>query len=106
MNTVNNIFAGIDTDQVYEVFDTIIHNDNIQIERIISSGHTSPDTGWYDQANHEWVIVLKGYATIEFEDGEQVALKKGDYLNIPAHHKHRVTQTSDKPNTVWLAIHY
>ena len=35
-----------------------------------------------------------------------ITLKKGDYLNIPAHVKHRVERTSEKEETIWLAIFY
>ena len=42
---------------------------DVRIERIISHGHASPADFWYDQAQHEWVIVLKGAARLQFEDG-------------------------------------
>jgi hypothetical protein len=31
----------------------------VRIERIISHGHASPADFWYDQPQHEWVIVLR-----------------------------------------------
>jgi hypothetical protein len=40
----------------------------MKIERIISQGQASPPGFWYDQAWNEWVIVLKGSATLQFED--------------------------------------
>ena len=54
----------------------------------------------------EWVIVLRGSATLAFADGATVDLHEGDYLTIPAHRKHRVSRTSSDPETVWLAVHY
>ena len=33
-------------------------------------------------------------------------LRRGSYLNIPAHAKHRVAWTDPAHKTVWLAIHY
>ncbi|MDQ6978270.1 MAG: cupin domain-containing protein, partial [Ghiorsea sp.] len=68
----------------HEVFETLLDNEHIKIERIISKGHTSPKSGWYDQEQHEWVTLLEGAATITFEDGKETKLSKGDYLNIPA----------------------
>ncbi len=101
----NNIFANIHTNIQEELFKNIVTHKNIKIERIISKGHTSPSNGWYDQEENEWVIILKGEASLEFED-KIVDLKEGDYINIPAHQKHKVIQTSQNIETIWLAIFY
>ncbi|MBM4012709.1 MAG: hypothetical protein FJ286_15285 [Planctomycetes bacterium] len=42
---------------------------------------------------------------LEFED-HVVEMGPGDWLDIPAHHKHRVAWTSPNEPTVWLAVHY
>ncbi|MGQ9373810.1 cupin domain-containing protein [Acinetobacter tandoii] len=89
-----------------EVFEEIIHTSAIRIERIISKGHSSPDTGWYDQDENEWVMVVEGKAILEFEDGSKRELSMGDYINIPAHVKHKVVQTDPNQITIWLAIFY
>jgi cupin 2 domain-containing protein len=47
----------------------------IKIERITSNGHTSPKTGWHDQKQNEWVMVLKGDAIITFENKKTMKLK-------------------------------
>jgi cupin 2 domain-containing protein len=39
------------------------------------------------------VIVLKGAARLRFEDGT-VEMRPGDFVNIPAHAKHRVEWTT------------
>lgn len=75
----------------------------VRIERIISTGHKSPSDFWYDQPEHEWVLVLKGAARLQFED-RAVELLPGDSINIPAHQKHRVEWTSPDEPTVWLAV--
>ncbi len=103
---MNNLFDAIPNNLETEVFETLIASDNVKIERIISKGHTSPDTGWYDQDNNEWVIVLKGEAVLTFADGSQVTLKAGDYVNITSHQKHKVDWTEPDTETIWLAIHY
>jgi cupin 2 domain-containing protein len=51
------------------------------------------------------VIVLKGAARLEFEDGT-LEMRPGDYVNIPAHKKHRVAWTTPDEPTIWLAVHY
>ena len=33
-------------------------------------------------------------------------MKPGDFVNIPAHKKHRVEWTTPDEPTVWLAVHY
>ena len=101
-----NIFSDIPPNLPNEIFDDIVTTDQLRIERIISKGHTSPDKGWYDQSENEWLIVLSGYGVIEFINGVKTTLKRGDYLNINAHKKHRVIETSADEATVWLAIFY
>ena len=101
-----NIFKSIPDNLAKEAFETIVQSKDIKIERIISIGHTSPETGWYDQEKNEWVMILKGDAIITFENEKEIRLNEGSYLNIPAHTKHRVSWTSQKTETIWLAIFY
>jgi cupin 2 domain-containing protein len=101
-----NIFSDIPLQLPEELFDCILKQDNIRIERIVSRGHVTPEGYWYDQAFDEWVILLQGQAIVAYEQ-DQVCftLKTGDYLFIPAHVKHRVEWTMPEIDTVWLAIH-
>jgi len=102
---VGNLYASIPANLEDELFELIIKNENIKIERIISKGHKSPETGWYDQAHNEWVVLIKGAAIIIFEDKE-LAMGPGAYVNIPKHTRHKVTCTNPEEETIWLAIHY
>jgi cupin 2 domain-containing protein len=88
-----------------ELFTTLLAAANVQIERIVSHGHASPAGFWYDQDQHEWVMVLKGAARLRFEDGI-VEIKPGEFMNIPAHKKHRVEWTTPDEPTIWLAVFY
>ena len=101
-----NIFQSIPDNIDEEIFETLAQSNNVKIERTISKGHQSPESGWYDETRNEWVIVLKGEAIIEYESGEQVKLVEGSFINIPAHTKHRVSWTKPDTETVWLAVHY
>ena len=101
-----NIFTGSSCHSKEEIFNTIFSGKNIKIEQIISSGHTSPAEGWYDQTQQEWVILIEGEAILEFENNQKKKLKKGDYLLIPALAKHKVIYTSTNPKCVWLAIFF
>lgn len=103
---LENIFTSFLSEATKEVFDVLLQNKNIRIERIVSKWHTSPAEGWYDQDDNEWVLVLEGAGKILFEDGRQVVLNKGDFLHIPAHEKHKVAWTRPDRLTIWLAVHY
>ncbi len=89
-----------------EIFENLVKNKDFEFERIISKGQITPEKKWYDQKKNEWVILLQGAATIEFESKEKINLKTGDYILIPAYKKHRVTFTSSEPECIWLALHY
>ena len=88
-----------------EIFETIINCKNLKIERIISTGQTTPEGTWYDQEQDEWVILLQGESRLLFSDNSSIHLTSGDYLLIKAHSKHRVEYTSIDPPCIWLAIH-
>ena len=102
----DNIGDRLPADLQAEAFDEILRTPGVRIERIVSRGHTSPETGWYDQDEHEWVMVLQGSGTLSFEDGSSCRLEAGDHLNIPAHCRHRVSWTDPDRVTVWLAVFY
>ncbi|GAB4194730.1 MAG: cupin domain-containing protein [Wenzhouxiangellaceae bacterium] len=103
---VTNLFSALPDDLAVEHFETLLETPVLKIERIISNGQTSPESGWYDQAWGEWVMVMQGEAEITFDDGRVVRLKSGDAIDIPAHCRHRVSYTRGEPPTLWLAVHY
>jgi cupin 2 domain-containing protein len=103
--SIKNIFDDPPQHLPKEVVQTLIRADDVRIERIISHGHASPSDFWYDQPQHEWVIVLKGAARLQFED-RMVEMKPGDFVNIPAFKKHRVDWTTPDEPTVWLGVRY
>lgn len=101
-NLFNEIPAGLLQE---ERFDVLFSAGSLLIERIISTGHATPEGEWYDQSRDEWVILLEGEALLRFGDGTLVTLQRGDYLFIPAHCRHRVEQTRETPPCIWLAVH-
>jgi len=100
-----NLFADLPKVLPDEFFTTLLEVANVRIERVVSHGHASAPDFWYDQDQHEWVIVLKGAARLRFEDGT-VEMTPGDFINIPAHKRHRVEWTTPDEPTIWLAVHY
>ncbi len=104
---MNNLFASLPTELSEELVEVLSENNNVRIERIVSTGHASPEGFWYDQEEAEWVVVVKGEANLLFEgDEEPVHMRPGDHVSIPAHRKHRVEWTTADEPTVWLAVFY
>ena len=104
---LSNLFSELPEGRPDELVEVLARGESVRIERIVSTGQRSPEGFWYDQPEHEWVIVLKGEAELRFEGERQpIALQPGDYLNIPAHTKHRVESTASTGATVWLAVFY
>ena len=85
---VGNIFESIPNAMKDEVIESLIESKVVKIERIISKGHASPKAGWYEQDQDEWVIILRGSATIKYENIEQICINEGGQINIPAGTKH------------------
>jgi cupin 2 domain-containing protein len=88
-----------------ELVEILFAASSVRIERIVSQGQSSPEGFWYDQDQGEWVAMLQGAARLQFED-RVVEMRPGDYINIPAHQRHRVQWTAPAESTIWLAVHY
>lgn len=104
---IGNLFAGLPGSIPEELFETLVIGDHFRLERIIAFGHATPAGQWYDQEVEEWVVLLSGGASLLFEgESEVVEMRPGDYIQIPAHRRHRVEWTAAGEKTVWLAVHY
>jgi cupin 2 domain-containing protein len=98
-----NIFELPELPMPEELTTVLAEGGGVRIERIVSAGHT---TGWYDQREAEFVVLLEGEAVLEFGDGRKAALAKGDSLTIMPHDRHRVAYTSAEPPCVWLCVFF
>ena len=104
---MSNLFQPLPDGLPEELTEVLAESRSVRIERIISAGHASPEGFWYDQDEHEWVVVLKGAAKLRFEADEKPReLGPGDFVQIPAHRRHRVEWTTAEQTTVWLAVFY
>ncbi|GJM06546.1 MAG: cupin [marine bacterium B5-7] len=107
MPNTHNIFADLPAAALpNELIETLVKKNNVKIERIVSTGQTTPVGEWYAQDADEFVILLQGAAELTFEDEQTSRLNAGDYLHIPAHCKHRVSWTEPTEVCVWLAVHF
>jgi cupin 2 domain-containing protein len=90
-----------------ELVECLTQRNQVRIERIVSTGQASPAGFWYDQPGDEFVVLLSGSAVLRFQEGDRrLDLKPGDWIEIPAHVRHRVEATQADPPTVWLAAHF
>jgi cupin 2 domain-containing protein len=89
-----------------ELYTTLSAGKHVRIERIVSRGHSSEPGFWYDQDEHEFVLVVQGHARMELAEQGELDLRAGDYLLLPAHTRHRVSWTDPQLDTVWLAVYY
>ncbi|WP_430481089.1 hypothetical protein QUC30_01405 [Aeromonas caviae] len=89
-----NLLGQIPSPLPSEVFADLVSTNNVRIERILSQGQQTPTGEWFDQDEHEWVLLVQGEAILVFitpDTGvqERVHLGPGDYINIPAHLQHK-----------------
>ena len=104
---MKNIFEDPPAGVAGEFFEALAGSGRTRVERIVSRGDVSPEGFWYDQDDHEFVVVLRGAARLRFEDPDEVVgLSPGDHLTIPARRRHRVDWTDPDGPTVWLAVFF
>ncbi|WP_422003486.1 cupin domain-containing protein [Reyranella sp.] len=99
------LFGDFPRDGAEEFVEPLVARGGVRIERIVSTGQASPPGFWYDQDEDEFVVLLAGAARLRFADDRILDLKPGDWVEIPAHVRHRVEETQAEPPTVWLAVH-
>jgi cupin 2 domain-containing protein len=104
---MDNLFADLPAHLPDELSEVLVRSPAARLERIVSLGHATPAGQWYDQDTNEWVVLLRGAASVRFEDEPASrVLGPGDWIDIPAHRRHRVEWTATGEPTVWLALHY
>jgi cupin 2 domain-containing protein len=103
MTPLANLFTNLPSALDGETIEALHVSAHTRIERIVSHAVASPPGFWYDQELPEWVALLRGKATLCFDDGETLELRAGAHLVIAAHRRHRVERTS--ADALWLAVH-
>ena len=101
-----NVLAGLPGGPVgEELFEVLAQTPGARVERIVSTGQSTPPGEWYDQESDEWVLLVSGAARLEIDGEAERRLGPGDWLLLPARCRHRVTWTRASPPTVWVAVH-
>ena len=101
-----SLLAELGSPGAEELVTTLATGSASRIERIVSHAHQSPQGFWYEQEQTEWVLIVRGRAAVEIEGEGEVTLEPGDWLEIPAHCRHRVSWTAASEPTIWLAVFF
>ena len=101
-----NLFDDLPARSHEEIVTELLLCKGVRIERIVSTGQSTPADKPYDQSHDEWVLLLAGSAGLWIEGQGERDLRPGDHLLIPAHRPHRVMWTVKGSRTIWLAIHF
>lgn len=102
---ITNLLEGLPPAGSDEVFEPLLERPGVRLERIVSSGQSTPPDAWYDQEQDEWVMVVAGAARLCIEGQGVFEMRPGDTVFLPAHCRHRVEWTDPRQPTVWLALH-
>lgn len=94
---VFNLFDRIKFSDLEEVEEGVFENDRVRTLRTMSLNQV---TDFMVQDEDEFVILMKGLASIETED-EIVRMKRGDFLFIPKGLRHRVI---DQDKAIWFCL--
>ena len=102
INLVDDLPARADE----EIFTEIVSRPGVRVERIVSTGQSTPADKPYLQGHDEWVLLLAGAAGLRIEGEGERKLRPGDHAFIAAHRPHWVTWTAKDEPTIWLAVHF
>ena len=100
-----NLFDDVPTRTDEEIFTELLSRKHVRIERIVSTGQSTPADKPHRQGHDEWVLLLAGSAGLRIEGEGERNLRRGDHVLIAAHRPHWVTWTAKDEPTIWLAIH-
>ena len=100
-----NLFDDLPHQADEELFTELLSRRGVRIERIVSTGQSTPPDKPYNQEHDEWALLVSGSAGLWIEGEGERDLRPGDYVLIPAHRPHRVTRTAKGEPTIWLAVH-
>jgi GNAT superfamily N-acetyltransferase len=102
--TQGDLLGGVPESLTDELFTPLCFGANVRVERIVSRGHASPPGFWYCQDEDEFVLLVSGGARLEIEGRGELALRPGQWIDLPRGVRHRVAFTEPGVDTIWLAV--
>ena len=78
-----NLFDGLPCRAEEELFTELLRRQGVRIERIVSTGQSTPVDKPYIQEYDEWVLLVSGSAGLWIEGEGERELRPGDYVLIP-----------------------
>jgi cupin 2 domain-containing protein len=103
---MSNLFVNLPVETKDEVFTELLSRPGARIERIVSNGQSTPVDTPFSQDHDEWVLLLRGSASLWVDGDGEHDLHPGDHMLIPGRRTHRVTRTAKDEPTIWLAVHF
>jgi cupin 2 domain-containing protein len=103
---VTNLFNDLPRQADQEFVTELLRRKGMRIERIVSTGQSTPVDKPFIQDYDEWVLLVSGSAGLWIEGEAERELRPGDHVLIPSRRAHRVTWTPKGEPTVWLAVHF
>jgi cupin 2 domain-containing protein len=100
-----NLFRNLPAPGAAESFEDLFAAHGARIERIVSTGQSTPPGEWMVQDWDEWVVLIAGGARLLIDGEAERMLAPGDWIVIPADTRHRVGWTDPDQPTIWLAVH-
>ena len=95
-----NLFENAPHGLEQEFVESILSTSGVRIERIVSSGQSSPQGFWYDQDEGEWVVVLQGEALLrQARDNGGEAEWQRAYISATAIFSKALALGSPRPTT-------
>jgi cupin 2 domain-containing protein len=82
---VINLFDDIPALADGEIFTDVLLRGDVRIERIVSTGQSTPADQPHRQKHDEWVLLLAGLAGLRLEGEGERNLRPRDQVLIPAH---------------------
>ena len=88
-----NLFDDIPARADGENFTELLSREDVRVERIVSTGQSTPPDKPHRQGHDEWVLILAGSAGLRIEGEGERSLRAGDYgLIEKVHRSHWVSE--------------
>jgi len=85
-------------------YEVLLDDENCKVKKIIVNPNSRPSYQYHYKRSETWVVV-EGKGKVTLEDNEK-NVKVGDVIEVPAEYKHRIENTDDKNDLVFIEIQH